>query len=272
MKTLFFITCFLIQASGLYAQKNAPAAFDKQDFEKKLALSKWLYQYDLFASRSSDSVVREHIELYKRLGEEWFCYQDHRKVWHAVYGDYKNDRYDYVFHYEGNPESLKQKRFPFPRDSVLIIRFASALHISHLRFDHDYKSKTGDIHFNHYIKRNPDKTFTVWYFPGFQKNQKAVYGGEVVYTLDSNATKITHKESFFQNKYTSTIVNNRSEEIIIDYSNMEKPTLGSVFFAWTYRYAFPDMTLKTAKIVSTLHYFKERKVNNFVWKHELAKE
>lgn len=269
MKQILFTLYFCVCALNLAAQntKKAPVVFDKQDFEQKLSLAKWLYQYDLFASSSSDSVVSGHEELYTRLGEEWFCYQDHRKTWHAIYGDYEDGKYDYVFHYEGNAKNIKQK--PFPKDSIMIMKYAKALHISHLKFDQEYKSQTDDIHFNHYIKRNPDKTFTVWYFPGFQKNQKAVYGGEVVYTLDSNATIIIQKESFFQDKLTSTLIDNRSRKIIVDYSNVDKPTLGSVFFMWTYRFGFPDMTLKTAKSISTLNYFKEKKVNNFAWKHEL---
>lgn len=273
MRQLIYTSFFLICTFNSFSQntKSGSAVFDKQDFEQKLSLSKWLYQYDLFASKSSDSVVMEHIELYKRLGEEWFCYQDQRKVWHAIYGNYQNGKYDYVFHYEGNTNSLKQTPFPFPKDSVMIMKYASALHISHLKFESDYTAKTGDIHFNHYIKRNPDKTFTVWYFPGFQKSQKAVYGGEVVYNLDSNATSIIKQESFFQDKLISTPLDNRSREIVIDYSIVEKPTLGSVFFAWTYRFGFPDMVLKTAKSISRLHYFKERQVNNFVWRHESIK-
>ena len=34
-----------------------------------------------------------------KLGAEWFCFQDNKKLWHAVYGKFANDKYDLVFHY-----------------------------------------------------------------------------------------------------------------------------------------------------------------------------
>ena len=34
-----------------------------------------------------------------KLGAEWFCFQDSKKLWHAVYGKFANDKYEFVFHY-----------------------------------------------------------------------------------------------------------------------------------------------------------------------------
>ena len=174
MKKLIWAIIFCLTTTLVFAQhtEQKPFKFDNADFNKKYTVAKWLQQYDDFAWITSDSAAAEHPDLYKRLGDEWFCYIDARNMWHGVYGDYENGKYDFVFHYQGNSKKIKQT--PFPADTALLSKYGKAIHIAHKEFDEKVKPLIGKIHFNHYIKRNPNKSFTVWYLPAYQSNETVV--------------------------------------------------------------------------------------------------
>lgn len=267
MKKLFIASLFCCTALFALAQKaeTKPFKFDKADFNKKLAIAKWLHQYDDFAWLTSDSAAAEHPDLYKRLGDEWFCYMDNRNIWHGVYGDYENGKYDFVFHYQGNSKKIKQT--PFPADTNLLSKYGKAIHISHIEFDEKIKPEAGKIHFNHYIKRNPDKTFTVWYLPAYQTNETAVYGGEYVYTVDSTGNNIISNENIFLGHFTSILIDKHTSNITLDYSTIDKPTIGSIFFAWAYRQSFPGITIKNTTSMSGLNLISSGKTESYVWEH-----
>src|SRR5688500_10639582 len=47
----------------------------------------------------SDLLMSSGHAVLARLGREWFCFQDSKSAWHAVYGKLENNKFDQVFHY-----------------------------------------------------------------------------------------------------------------------------------------------------------------------------
>jgi hypothetical protein len=105
--------------------------------------------------------------------------------------------------------------------------------------------------FNQYIKQNADKTFTVWLFPAFQTNGLAVYGGEAIYEIDKTGEKITKDESYFQKNFRG-FQTGKPREIWLNYSELEKPTLGAIFFVWYYKDYFTKIFIDNSQTTSTV--------------------
>ena len=211
--------------------KTTEPAFDIADFNKKFAIAQWLLTYDAVAWKTSDLVMAGDPAELARLGREWFCFQDSKSVWHAVYGKLQKDRFDQVFHYVVDGAG-KIERTTDKIDQEFLIAYAKALQLAQKKLVEAIPANS-PTH-NTYIKRNDDKTFNVWLFPAYQTNDVAVYGGEFIYTIDATAEKITKDESYFQGNFRGFNAK-PPREIWLTYTEKEKPTLGSIFFVWYYK-------------------------------------
>ena len=103
-----------------------------------------------------------------------------------------------------------------------------------------------NLRFNQYIKENDDKTLSVWILPAFQPNSVAVYVGEFIYTIDETGTKVLHGDSYFLGDSRGFKVDN-PREVLINYQDIEKPTLGAVFFAWYYKSYFTKIVIDNSE-------------------------
>jgi hypothetical protein len=112
------------------------------------------------------------------------------------------------------------------------------------------KVKPDAPRFNQYIRQNADKTFDVWLFPAFQSDGTAVFGGEGVYLIDKSGSKIISDTSYFQPDLRG-FKTGKPREIWLNYQELEKPTLGSVFFVWYYKAYFTSIYIDNAKSTST---------------------
>lgn len=245
IKTIAFIAIFTVVAFG---QKTEKPNFDTVDFNKKFEVAKWLVEYDLVAWKTSDVVTRQDKEELEKLGQEWFCFQDRNKLWHAVYGKYENDKYDPVFHFTMNDQE-KITHSSEKIDPEFLNSHARAL----VSANKLVVSKVGNEtpRFNQYIKQNADKTFSVWILPAFQTNGVAVYGGEFIYTIDQTGNKIIKDESYFQGQFRGFKVD-KPREIWLNYIEKDKPTLGSIFFVWYYKQYFTNIFIDNSQSTSTV--------------------
>ncbi|HEY6805101.1 MAG TPA: hypothetical protein VI306_16115 [Pyrinomonadaceae bacterium] len=239
--------------------KTTKPAFDIADFNKKFEIAQWLVAYDTVAWKTSDLAMASDKDEVARLGREWFCFQDSKSVWHAVYGKLENNKYDQVFHYVVDG-SGKISRTTDKIDEAFLIAHAKALALAQKKLSETIPA--GSPAHNAYIKRNDDKTFNVWLLPAFQPNGVAVYGGEFVYTIDATAEKITKDESYFQGTFRGFNAQ-PPREIWLNYTEKEKPTLGSIFFVWYYKEYFTKIYVDNAKSTSTVI----KQGNEYMWVH-----
>ena len=259
MKKLITIL-FCVLSFFLYGQKIKGVSFDIEDFNKKFEIAEWLCAYDRVAWWTSDSVMTEDKAEIARLGHEWFCFQDKDDLWHAIYGKYENGNFDLVFHYLVY-NSRKVIRVTDKVDTTLLNSYSRALIKAQ---DQIKKLKdTTNLRFNQYIRQNEDKSFTVWIFPAFQPDTTAIYGGEFIYTIDKAGSKILKDDSYFQGAFRG-FTTDRPREIWLDYSDIEKPTLGGIFFVWYYKEYFTQIVLETSKSRSTLFQHEDK---TYYWVH-----
>ncbi len=260
---LFLISCHF----WAFSQSKAKSTFkfDLVDFTKKQKQAEWLYQYDQFAWITSDSVAAENIKEHTRLGEEWFCYQDNKRVWHGIYGDYKNGKFDVVFHYTGTPTKVKEVKMPV--DTLILHRYARALNTAHVALNSKHKDDIVDIRLNQFIQKNADKSFTVWLLPAYQSNETLIYGGEFTYQIDSTGKILLKDDSYFKGTFTKVKLEKRNKELTVEYPELDKPTLGGIFFSWTYKEFFPSLSLKTKTSINTIVSKKVSGKETFGWQH-----
>ena len=247
IKKKIVIGLFVLSSLAVFGQKNSDLSFDIQDFNQKARTAEWLYVYDAIAWWTSDSVMTEKEEDLQRLGSEWFCFQTENGNWHAVYGKYENDKMNVIFHYLVDTTYKVSKTFEQIDNEFL------NLHARALITANNQLSAIKDsipLRFNQYIKQNDDKTFSVWIFPAFQPNGYAVYGGEFIYKIDPTGTQILEDNSYFQGKFLAFQVG-EPREVWMNYTELEKPTIGNVFFIWYYKKYFTYIKLENKNYVTT---------------------
>jgi len=236
-------------ATAIQAQKKNDIGFDMADFSAKSDLAVWLYMYDKVAWWTSDSLMTYSKDEHSRLGKDWFCFEQD-STWHAAYGKYSNGEYDLVFHFIINDSGFVERIYESV-DTSLTYRYSRALQTAY-RSCRDTIAQF-NIRYNHYIKENEDKTINVWIFPAFQPDGNAIYGGEFIYVLDFSGEKIIKGDSYF-NGFRAYNIDDESDEIWLNYVDQEKPTMGSVFFAWYYKDYFPKIYIDNATSFTTLIY------------------
>lgn len=253
-----FLTLLII--GFLAVQSFGQLMFDVKSFNEKSEVAQWLCLYDRIAWITSDSVLASTKEEKDKLGHEWFCYQDN-DGWHAVYGGYKNGRFNLVFHYTVDT-TWKVKRINAAIDTTLVNSYSRAL----INANSQLKQLKDTIHirFNQYIKRNVDKTLSVWLLPAFSSDNVAIYGGEFYYRFDSTGNFLIDKNEYFQGNFRG-FKTDKAREIWLDYKDVDKPTVGSIFFVWYYKRYFTSIFIENRNSKSTMHYDGTRK--EYYWIH-----
>jgi hypothetical protein len=247
------------------AQKNKMPDFDVAELNAKDDLALWLCRYDAVAWVTSDSVSASPKEQMQQLGKQWFCFKE-KKQWHAVYGKYKDGSFNMVFHYVSDSAG-KIKRIYSPIDSSMSGAFSRAL-INSDQMMRKYLDTNYKLQFNQYIRLDSDKSISVWLFPAFQGDGSAVYGAEFYYKYDDHGNKLLEKNEYFQGKFRGFKTGNK-REIYLNYTDLNQPTLGAVFFVRYYRQYFTNIVIETKKATTELFYSPD---NGYSWITALKEE
>jgi hypothetical protein len=257
-----FIILFLsLTAFTVSAQDNSEMKvvdnFMKR-FNLKMDTVSWLCQYDDIAWWTSDSVYASSKVEQSKLGSEWFCFKQ-GSLWHALYGKYVNNQFQMVFHYEVDSNQII-KRVYKQVDSSTQNSYARAL-VNAAKIQAQFPD-TIKVRFNQYIRKNDDKTISVWLLPAFTTSSYAVYGGEFYYLFDQTGNHLISKAEYSQGY--SGFKTDPKKEIWLSYENLEEPTLGAIFFVWYYRRYFESIVVNAKKIKSTVFHDKEK---GYYWVH-----
>ena len=241
MKKRIFTILFILGFFKIQAQN-----FDIRDFNEKTEIAEWLVNYDLAAWWSTDSLMTKEKSRIAQLGKEWFCFQDSSNTWHSVYGKYENEKYDQVFHFIVKSSS-EVKESTEKINQEFLNSHAKALNTA-FKESKDIRDSSG-LRFNNYIRKNEDGNFDVYIFPAFQPDGTAVYGGEFIYEITPE-NKIIKNESYYQGQFRG-FKSNPPREIWLNYRELEKPSLGSVFFAWYYKPYFTKIFIDNKETSTT---------------------
>lgn len=260
MKHLIII---IFSFSGLFttaqesSEKQIVDGFIKR-FNSKMDTVYWLCQYDDIAWWTSDSVSATPKNEQAKLGSEWFCFNQ-GNIWHAVYGKYENNQFQMVYHYEVDTNRVVRRVY-IQVDTLTQNSYSRAL-INARQIQAKYPD-TIKVRFNQYIRRNADKSLSVWLLPAFTTNNVAVYGGEFQYVFDQSGNTLISKIEYSQG-YRGFKPDTK-KEIWLSYENVDEPTLGAIFFVWYYRAYFDRIVVDARKFKSTVLHDKE---NGYYWVH-----
>ncbi len=222
--------------------------FDLEDFNKKTDLTEWLYEYDLIAWKTSDSVMTEPKSELNKLGAEWFCFKDNNNLWHAFYGKGENGTFNTVFQYTVDA-TYNVKKTHLKTDSLQLNAYSNAIVNASKQLD-ELKDSV-NIRFNQYVKLNNKNEIEVWILPAFQSNGTAVYGGEFHYVFNSTGEILISKDEYYQGNFKGFKVG-EPREVWLGYTDTDKPTLGATFFVWYYKQYFTNIYIETSKHISTV--------------------
>jgi hypothetical protein len=263
MKQFILLTFVLISATAICQKSPTKGPYD--DFMKKFYLKmdtvEWLCEYDKIAWWTSDSVCATPKEERAKLGAEWFCFKK-ENLWHAVYGKYEDNKFKMVYHYivdsDNNVSRLKEDV-----DSMTQNSYARAIVNASLILENYPDSQR--VRCNQYVKRNLDKTLSVWLLPAFTTKGIAVYGGEFYYLFDSTGINLISKNEYCIG-YRGFKPGPKTE-IFLDYFSFEDPPLSAVFFVWYYKDYFDKILINSKHFTSSVI----RDNNRYTWIHA-AKE
>lgn len=255
MRKLITITLFLVFTNCSFGQMS----FDIKSFNDKFEIAQWLFKYDAIAWWTSDSVSASSKEEQNKLGNEWFCYLD-KDIWHAAYGKYTNNKFDLIFHYTVDT-TAKVKRVFTSIDTSITNSYSRAL-INANRELQPLKD-TNKVQFNQFVKRNDDGTLSIWLLPAFSTSGFAIYGGEFFYKYDQSGNILLDKSEYFKGNFKGFKAD-KPREIWLNYRDLEKPTLGSIFFVWYYKKYFTKIFIDTKKYNSCLLYEPDK---GYYWIH-----
>lgn len=253
------VLLFLI-ISTLQAQEDtSKLEIDKfiNRFNSKMDTVFWLCEYDNIAWWTSDKVSASSEAEQAKLGPQWFCFKQD-DLWHAAYGKFTDGQYDLVFHYTVD-SSARIKRIHIEIDTFTTNSFCRSL-IKGSDLLSQYLDGA-NVNFNPYIQRNKDSTISVWYMPAFTQNGTAVYGGEFYYLFDASGNHVLSKsEKSYGYKGFKP---DRKAEIWLDYSFVDEPTLGAVFFVWYYRTYFDRIIIDAKNYKSSVFHNN----SGYYWVH-----
>ncbi len=261
MKILYTVFAILLFAAIAFGQaaKSTQPKFDIADFNKKFETAQWLVEYDNVAWKTTDAVMAMPKDVIARLGQDWFCFQDTNKIWHAVYGGLTEGKYDVAIHLEMDAKE-KITKSNQKIDQEFLNKHARALKTGRDKLT--ARVADGSPRFNQFIRQNPDKTFFVWLLPAFQPDRMTVFGGEAVYTVDASGTTILKDDSYFQEGFRG-FKSEPPREIWLNYTEQDKPSLGAIFFVWYYKAYFTKIFIENAKGTSTVI----KGDSGYIWVH-----
>ncbi len=255
-------------ASTQLTIKLNDSTFDRNEFDRKFETVRWLCKYDEIAWVTSDEIQKNHQELMKDLGKEWFCFEDTKNNWHALYGKFENNNYRPVIHFivdSSNQSKLSLEEI----DTLILNSYGRAIYNANNLFSKVKDTLMANVGFNQFIRQNADNTLTVYILPAIQQDNIAVYGGEFIYTFDSFGSKLKKDDSYFQGNFRGYKTGSE-EKAVLNYSEFNNPTLGSIFFTWYFKDYFPEVVLNSRKARSCP--FKHQEDNSYYWFHAFIDE
>lgn len=255
-----FIYSFLLFSLLPSVTSFGQLRFDIKSFNEKFDLAQWLYVYDNIAWWTTDSVLAAPEEEKRKLGEEWFCFKKNQ-IWHAAYGKYENGNFHAVFHYTVDSNNQVHRVYT-GIDSSEANSYSRAL-IRVNEFTRIIRDTT-KVRLNRYIKREADRTLSVWALPAFSSAGVAVYGGEFFYRFDPTGNNLLEKNEYFQGNFRGFKAD-KPREIWLDYKEMDKPSLGAIFFVWYYKKYFTRIFIENKNSKSTVNFDKNK--GEYYWTH-----
>ncbi|MEI6090775.1 MAG: hypothetical protein WCR42_10015 [bacterium] len=212
-----------------------------------VALSYYLAQYDRVAWVSSDLVMQEPKDIISKMGREWFCFEDSLNRWHAIYGNYSFGSYTPLLHYVMDSVLTDLKKTDIVKESFFN-DYAEVIKRGYEELEKD--SVNMNMRYNHFIKMDSLKNISIWFFPGIQQENKAVYGCEYYYKFDPKVETILEK-NIVKGPLMYNVLD-ETKKIYLHYEKYETPPLQAIFYAVYFKKYFAEINIVTKDMLCTI--------------------
>jgi len=255
MKILLVVVLVSVFAALGLAQ-SASHNFDSAGFSKNLELANRFIECEFYTQLAMDKFSRsEDVSA-----AEWFSYKEN-KTWHTVAGNSTENTFKITKHVTF--DSLNNiSEYKGISDTALLNAAASAFAEANTRFQ--LIRDTSNLYFNSFVNWNPDQTISIWFLPAFQPSGQAIYGCEWEYIFDKTGRNLLRQNSF-ANIITGVWIG-QPRELWLNYRNTDSPTVGSVFFAQSFRDYFTRIRIDTRTSTSTV---TKDSNGNYIWTHKM---
>lgn len=256
MKKVFRIILFiLISVSALKAQETI-RAFDTSAFNRNLELANELVECD-YITQMAIANLSQNEDI---SASDWFSVKI-SDTWHVIGNSFTGGSLQIDKHFM--VDSLYTiSIFSGTYDTSRLLAAGYAMDIANRLFQ--VIRDTSSIYFSSLVHLNPDQTVSIWFLPALQPSGQAVYGCEWEYTFDYSGKNLLKKDSF-TNKVTGVWIG-QPRELWLNYRNTGKPTIGSLYFALSFRDYFTRLRIDTQQSTSTT--WKDNN-GNYIWSHKM---
>lgn len=252
-----FLFAFLIPAFAVMGNaQTSGQVFDTTQFNKQLDITNHLIEYEFYTQLALD----KYSKLPETSDFEWFSVKDNN-TWHSMGGNSIGNTFAIKNHITfDSVNSILDYTGIIDTSNLNALGSALALANSQFKIIRD----TSSIYFNSFVIRNPDQTISIRYLPAFQPSGQALYGCEWEYIFDKTGKSFLLKNSYI-NRITGVWIG-QPRELWLNYRNTDKPSIGSIFFALSFRDYFTRIRIDTQ--ISTITTSKDS-AGNYVWTHKI---
>jgi hypothetical protein len=232
-----FISVFALMAKA----QTSSHVFDTMQFNKQLEFANHLIEYEFYTQLAVDKFSK----MPETADSEWFSYQENN-TWHSVGGKSTGSTFEIKNHVTYDSLYILSD-YRGISDTTKLNALAYALANANTQFQ--IIRDTSSIYFNSFVISNDDQTISIWYLPAFQPSGQAIYGCEWEYIFDKAGKNLLRKNAYI-NIITGVWIG-QPRELWLNYRNTGKPTIGSVFFALSFRDYFTRIRIDTRISTST---------------------
>lgn len=218
------------------ADRQLPAAF-----KNRLNLTEALVLDDQTAWNTSDSLSAQDTLALDSLDETWFIYGSSTKRY-AFYGRYLPEQKRYFPKYAFSSDlSGSIKRMSTNNVPETINDYAKAVATGVNHFKTILDSLGFDVEYNHYIRRNSDSTYAMWFFPAGYDNYCA-QGLDINLSINEDGQEVV-KQSITGQFIRYFELNKPDQTVTLDNTSDTLPSIGNLFFSLVNRTHFKSITI-----------------------------
>lgn len=239
VRTAILSILIILAGQRLRAQDTIPG-YDPAIFSHQQAIARWCYDYEEIAGLAADTLRTLGKPGLTRLETTGFCYQESSGKWHILYGTFKNQQFHSLFHFSVDSGFITRGEADLPDTSLVQPCIRALMKASELV---NIEGDSAGIHLSQYVRILPDKSVEVFIFPAFQPSGQAVYGVEWEFVFSPRGNVLLNA-SGYQSAPKGVWIG-QPRELWLNYRNTDFPTVGSLFFSWSFKDFFKRIHIDT---------------------------
>lgn len=249
---IFLNTLFILAGNA----QSLSLEFDTIRFNRNLEFANQLIEYEFYTQQA----INKFSQLEDVSAIEWFSYNENN-TWHTVGGNVADTKLKIVHHiiFDSLTE-ISDNTGSYDTSKLNSYGLALASANIHFKLIRD----TTSIYFNSFVISNPEQNISVWVLPALQPSGQAIYGCEWEYIYDKTGKNLLKKNSFTH--ILTGVWIGQPREQWLNYRNTNNPTIGSLFFAQSFRDYFTRIRIDTKISTSTT---AKNKNGDYTWTHKM---